>query len=349
LVVQATAIRSSLVASVTDLNHVSGSLDVIGTNLLLAMIMLIAIGLSSTLFNATLDENRSEIEGWFNRVTSRTSAVVAPLLRILPAPPPGSRGGRLGALGRFAAVLVLTALVYGFLSPDFGPDARSFIVFLSLLVGLGVVTYLAEGGSVLVSNRRLHVAAGIRIYGAALAIAIGSVAISRIVDFKPGVLYGFVASAVVLAPITLGRRQRAEIVLVPMLLLLAASLVAWLLLGPLRAAGQSEDSWILGLLEAVAAIVFVAALESVFFNMIPIDFLKGATIARWNRAVWAVIFGFSGFLFWHLLLNQNKSYLQAFSQTKVIAAFAVVALFCIATVVIWTYFHIGKRRTAPAD
>jgi hypothetical protein len=340
--------RSSLVASVTDLDHVTGSLDVIGTNLLLAMIMLLAIGLTSALFNATLDENRSEIEGWFARVSTRTSAVAAPLLRLLPTPLSESRIGRVGALGRLAAVLVLTALIYGFLSPDFGLDARSFVVFASLLVGLGVVTYLAEGGSVLVSNRRLHVAAGIRIYGAALAIAIGSVVVSRIIDFKPGVLYGFVASAVLLAPITLGRRQQAEIVLVPTLLLLAASLAAWLLLVPLRAASQSEESWMLGLLEAVAAIVFVAGLESVFFNMIPIDFMDGATIARWNRVVWAVTFGFSGFLFWHLLLNQNKSYLEAFAETKVIAAFVVVALFSIATLAIWTYFHLGKRRSAPA-
>ena len=114
-----------------------------------------------------------------------------------------------------AGIRVLTALIYGFLSPDFGLDGRSVIMFMSLLVGLGVVTYLAEGGSVLLSNRRLHVAAEIRIYGAALAIAVVSVVLSRIIDFKPGVLYGFVASAVLLAPITLGRRQQAEIVLVP--------------------------------------------------------------------------------------------------------------------------------------
>jgi hypothetical protein len=200
---------------------------------------------------------------------------------------------------------------------------------------------------VLVGTLRLHVPSGVRIYGAAAAIAIGSVLISRLIDFRPGVLYGFVASAVLLAPVNLGRRQQAELVLIPTLLLIATSLVAWLVLLPLRAAGQTDSSWLLGLLEAIAAIVFVAGLESAFFNMIPIDFMDGAEIARWNRLVWAAVFGGSGFLFWHLLLNQNKSYLAAFAETKVIAAFAIVAMFSVATVVLWTYFHLGRHRAVP--
>ncbi len=349
LVVQTTAVRSMLIASVTDLDHVNVSPEVVGTNLALALILLLAIGLTSALFNATLDENRPEIEAWFGRVSARTAVVAAPLLRLTQSGRSGlPHAGRAGALGRVAAILLLTALIYGFLSPDFGLDGRSVIVFASLLVGLGLVTYLAEGGSVLIGSVHLHVPAGIRIYGAALAIAIGSVIISRAIDFKPGVLYGFVASAVLLAPVTLGRRQRAEMVLVPTVLLLAASLAAWLLLVPLRAAGQSEESWLLGLLEAVAAIVFVAGLETAFFNMIPIDPMDGATIARWSRLVWAVVFGFSGFLFWHLLLNQNQSYLAAFAETKVIAAFTLVALFSIATVAVWTYFHLHAARSTPS-
>jgi hypothetical protein len=336
-----------LIASVTDLDHVTGSLEVIGTNLLLAVILLLWIGLTSALFNATLDENRSEIEGWFARLSTRASAAAATVARLTQSGRPGiPRVGRAGALARAGAILVLTALIYSFLSPDFGPDGHSLIMFAALLVGLGIVTYLAEGGSVLISSLRLHAPAGIRIYGAALAIAVGSVIISRAIDFRPGVLYGFVASAVLLAPISLERRQQAEMVLLPTVALIAASLIAWLLLLPLRAAGQSEDSWLLGLLEAVVAIVFVAGLETAFFNMIPIDFMDGATIARWNPVVWAGVFGLSAFLFWHLLLNQNSTYLSAFQQTKVIAAFGMVALFSVATVAIWTYFQLSHRRLA---
>ncbi len=238
---QTTSVRPVLVASVTDLDHVARSVDVIGTNLLLAAVLLLLIGLTSALFNATLDENRAEIEGSLSRVSTRMIARAAPIRRRLQTRLPGvPRAHRAIAAGRTAAVLVLTALIYGFLSPDFGPDGRSLIMFVSLLVGLGLITYLAEGGSVLISSRRLHVPAGVRIYGAALAIAVGSVIISRAVDFKPGVLYGFVASAVLLVPASLGRRQRAEMALVPTLLLIVASLSAWLLLGRGLAAPQAD-------------------------------------------------------------------------------------------------------------
>jgi hypothetical protein len=347
LVVPTTDVRSTLVASVSDLGHVSGSLDVIGTNLLLALILLLSIGLTSALFNATLDENRTAIETAAARLSSRIRKLVDPIARPLAAPLSRAPLGRQrAAIWRLIAVLVLTALIYGFLSPDFGLDARSAIVFVSLLAGLGIVTYLSEGGSVAISNRRLHVPAGVRLYSVALAIAVGSVLISRIIDFKPGVLYGFVASAVLLGPARLGRRQQAEVVLVPTLLLLAASMAAWLALVPLRAAGPSDPPWLLGLLEAVAAIVFVAGLESAFFNMIPIDFMDGATVARWSRVVWALVFGLSGFLFWHLLLNQNQTYLAAFAATKVVVAFGVVGLFSIATIAIWGYFKYARRQAA---
>ena len=275
LVVRTTAVRPALVASVTDLDHVAGGLDVIGTNLLLALILLLSIGLTSALFNATLEENRSEIETWFGRVSGRVTSLAAPL--VLPTKTGFSRiprTGRAGMLGRLAAILLLTALIYEFLSPDFGLDGRGLLLFLALLIGLEIVTYLSEGGSVLISGLRLHAPAGVRIYGAALVIAIASVMISRVIDFKPGVLYGFVASAVLLAPVSLERRQRAEIVLVPTVLLLAASMAAWLLLLPLRAAGQAEASWPLGLLEAVAAIVFVAGLEGALLQHDP-DRLHG--------------------------------------------------------------------------
>jgi predicted ribosomally synthesized peptide with SipW-like signal peptide len=347
--VETTAVRSVLVASVTDLDHIATDLDVIGTNLLLALILLLAIGVTSALFNATLEENRPAIEGWVQRASGSVRTGLAPLLQVARGPVERlPRTGRAAAIGRIALVLVLTALIYGFLSPDFGLDGRSLIMFVSLMVGLGIVTYIAEGGSVVVSNMRLHALAGVRVYGVALSIAVGSVVISRIVDFKPGVLYGFVASAVLLAPASLGRRQRAEVVLLPTLVLLFASLTAWLVLVPIRAAGGAETSWSLGLVEAVAAIVFVAGLEGAFFNMIPIDFMDGAEIARWNRPVWALVFGVSGFLFWHLLLNQNKAYLAAFAETKVVAAFTVVGLFSVATVVLWVYFHLAARRDAVA-
>ena len=43
------------------------------------------------------------------------------------------------------AILALSGLVYGFVSPSFGFDAPSLLLFLSLAIGLGIVTYAGEG------------------------------------------------------------------------------------------------------------------------------------------------------------------------------------------------------------
>lgn len=340
-----TATRMSFVASVVDPAHVDTALDVVGTNLLLALIVLLLVGVGSAIFNSTLDENRVEIDGWVSRVGSRSVGWTEGALALLR--PAGANGlpGWAVKVGRLAVILVLTAVVYGFLSPDFALDGRSAVLFAAFMAGLGIVTYVSEGSMAAFSVRRLHVPAGVRVYGAALAVAVGCVLLSRLMDFRPGILYGFIASFVILAPVTLQRRGSAELVLMPSLCLLGASLVAWGLLVPLRSMAVTDGSWFISLLEATAAIVFVAGLEGVFFNLIPIDFMDGAKIARWNPVVWAVLFGFVTFLFWQLLLNRNEGTLDAIRRTRVVAALGVAAFYAGLTVAAWGFFQI-RNRTA---
>ena len=47
-------------------------------------------------------------------------------------------------------------------------------------------------------------------------------------------MYGFIASAVIVAPVALAKRDDATLVLVPAFGVLVVSLLAWLLLGPVR-------------------------------------------------------------------------------------------------------------------
>ena len=68
-------------------------------------------------------------------------------------------------------------------------------------------------------------------------MAILAVVVSRSVNFPPGLVYGFIASAVIVAPIALAKRDDATLVLVPAFGVLVVSVLAWLLLGPVRVAG----------------------------------------------------------------------------------------------------------------
>jgi hypothetical protein len=236
-------------------------------------------------------------------------------------------------------ILVLTGLFYGFLSPDFGFNTKSIVLFLSLVVGVGAITYVFAGGEALFTRRRFGLRAGVRLYAVALAIAAGSVLVSRLVDFQPGFIFGFVASYTLLAPAALDRKQDGQAALFPAIALLAISLIAWGLLVPLREVTQESDAWWVGLPEGTAVAVFVAGLQGLFFSLIPLSFMHGARIAQWNRLLWLLMFGVSGFLFWHVLLNQEGAYLEAVEQRRVIAALALLSFYSLVTLAAWVYFR----------
>ena len=331
------ASEPKFVASVPGPDEISTDPEVIGTNVFLALFIILAFAFTSTLFNRTLRENRREIEGWagqlsrpFRRLSGpvgqryEVAAARWPLVRRLVGP---------------AAILLLTGLIYGLLSPDFGFNTKSVVLFASMVVGVGAITYLYEGGKALITTGRFGLRAGVRVYTLALAIAVGCVLISRVVDFQPGFLYGFVASYTLLAPAALDRRQSGQVVFFPAVALLVLSVIAWLLVIPLRQVTEGSDVWWVVLPESAAVAVFVAGLQGLFFNMIPLTFFDGAKMAEWNRWVWFALFGVAGFLFWHVLLNKEGAYLGALPDKRVITALSLLAFYSGVSLTTWAYFR----------
>jgi hypothetical protein len=236
-------------------------------------------------------------------------------------------------------ILVLMGLINGFLSPDFGFNTKGVVLFVSLLVGAGAITYAYKGGQVFFTKRRLRLRAGVKLYVVALAIAAVSVLLSRLVGFRPGFLFGFVASYTLLAPAALDRRQSGQLIFFPSVALLAVSIIAWLLVIPLREVTEGTDAGWAALPVGAAVAVFVGGLEGLFFTMIPLSFMDGAKIAKWNRLLWFLMFAAAAFLFWHVLLNQEGAYLHVLPQRKVIAALSLLAFYSIVTVGTWAYFR----------
>ncbi len=142
----------------------------------------------------------------------------------------------------------------------------------------------------------------------------------------------------IVAPIALARRDDATLVLIPAFGLLVVSVLAWLLLGPVRVAA-ADGSWAPALAETILAMVVIGGLEGLFITMIPLRFLDGATVMSWSRIAWALTFGTVTFLWWQLLLNQNHAYAAAFEQTNVQVVLAVLAVFMVTTGGLWSYFR----------
>jgi hypothetical protein len=318
--------------------------NVVATNLVLTALVVLLFGLTSAVFNSTIDDNRDDISAAFKRLAARFGLITAPAFALNRAAKAATERAGLSTAARVAIVLAVTGLIYGFLSPDFGLNTQSLFLFIALVIGLGFGTYLQEGGSTLLAVRRYHVDSSVRLFGAGIGVAIVCVLASRLAGLQPGFVYGFIASSVILAPVALDRRASANLVILPSVALLAASLVAWIAMGPLHAAAARDGSWFNVLADTVAASIFVGGLEGVFYSMIPLTFMDGAVVWRWSRVAWAVIFGVTTFLFWQLVINQYAAYLDAFKQPTVLAILVILAVYGTLTVGTWLYFRWRRRR-----
>ena len=315
------------------------------TNLLLTVLLVFLFGLTAEIFNSTMDANRAEIQGWWPRLMRGPLRVLRPLSASGSALDAMSSSGRIGRTLQVLIVLSLIGLIYGFLSPDFGLNEQSLLLFVSLVIGVGVVTYFVEGSSTFMAAKRYRAETSIRLFGTAVVVAIVAVVVSRSVTLEPGLVYGFIASAVIVAPVTLAKRDDATLVLVPAFGLLVISVVAWLLLGPVRLAG-ADGSWPPALAETILAMIFIAGLEGLFITMIPLRFMDGATVMAWSRVAWVLTFGVVTFLWWQLLLNQDRAYAAAFEHSNVKLVLATLGLFMLTTGGLWSYF---RFRRVPAE
>jgi hypothetical protein len=326
-----------------------GSVDpaVVATNVLLTLLVLFLFGLTAEIFNSTMDANRDEVHGWWARLFRGPLALLAALNVSGTSLGHLSGSGRIGSTARVLLILSLLGIIYGFLSPDFGWNPQSLILIVSLIVGLGFLTFFSEGSATRLATSRYRADASIELYGTAIVVAILAVVVSRLVDFSPGLVYGFIASAVIVAPVALAKRDDATLVLVPAFGVLIISLLAWLLLGPVRAAAAGGEP-LPALAESILAMIVIGGLEGLFITMIPLTFLDGATVKNWSRLGWALVFGVVTFLWWQLLLNQDAAYLGAFEQTNVRVVLATLGVFMLTTGGLWSYFRF-RPATAEAE
>jgi hypothetical protein len=251
-----------------------------------------------------------------------------------------------GAIAGPLVVLGLAGLIYGFAEPGFGFNNKSLVLFLSLVLGVGAVTYTYSGGQALLTRRGFGLPAGVKLFPIAIGVALLSVFLSRVENFQPGIIYGFIASYVVLSETGLNRRQLGHTVLFPGAALLALCVIAWLLVVPFRDLSQDSDSWLAGVPEGAAAAVFVGGLEGLFFNMIPLRFMDGHKLWEWSRLAWLAMAGVTAFLFWHVLLNTESAYFSALQETTPATALLLLGICLALTVSVWLFFRLRAGRAA---
>lgn len=335
-------VRPQTSGAIAALDEISIDAGVIGTNVIIAFILLAILLLSSSLFNDTLAENQAQIEEYLARLTRPLRGLTGFFGAPLAAFGASSPAARILVL---PIMLLLTGLIYSFNDPSVGLNGQSLLLFFSLVIGVGVTTYVYEGGQAIVTQRRFHIASRMEVVPFAIGIAAVFVLLSRLVSFQAPIIYGFVAAASILRATDLDENQSAQAVAFPAAVLLALSVVAWGLLGPLRSMSGNSEQWIVHLPGETAAIIFAGGVEGLFFTMIPIAFSDGIKLLRWHRIIWFVLFATPAFLFSWVILNPEAQAFSALLEGRVLFALSVVLAYAALAAGIWLFF---LRASGPA-
>ena len=320
--------------------QLSTKLSVISTNLLLAIVLLIVLLWSSTLFNDTMSEHVGDIEGFIARVTAPFHRLFG-FLRSIGGNLPGGSGGFIAPV----LMLITAAVIYTLAEPNVGFNKPTLVLFAAFVIGIGITTYVYEGGEAIITHRAFNVPAVVRVVPFAVAIAAGFVLVSRLIDFPAPIVYGFIAAATVLGAAKLDDRQSGIAVALPATILLGLGLGAWALVGPLRDAAGDSDNWAAHVPSETAAAFFVGSIEGLLFTMVPLRFSDGGKIYRWHRLVWLPLFAIPAFLFSWVVLNPQAAAFDALLTGRVVFVVCLVAIYAAAVFAIWAYFHYRHIRS----
>jgi len=323
--------RPSVIRSVPALDNLPDG-HILLTDLGLAGFTLLLLVFSSVLFDQTMQDYRGTVEGWWSRLTG-------PWKWLKSIGAAVSSAGAASLVLGWASVLAITGVVYALLEPGAGWNSQTAVMFVAVIIGTGILTYVYSGLEVLATERQFGAESAVRLYIPCLVIAIASVLVSRMLDLQPGFVYGFVASAVVLGSAEIPEHQAGKIDIVPVVACLVLSVVAWLLTPIVRDANTDGSSFALAVTEAVFVMTFVGGIEGLFLNMVPLRVMDGGKIWLWNKAVYLALGLVTGFLFWYVLLNREREYFDGLQETPslaVVLACVGYALFAIGT---WAFFR----------
>ena len=101
--------------------------------------------------------------------------------------------------------------------------------------------------------------------------------------------------------------------------------------------------------EACLVSVFIAGIQGVLLNMLPLTFLPGRSVYRWNRKAWLAVVVAAAFAFVHLLLGRGSGYVGSTSGLWPALTFITVVALMTAAVLIYFMHYDAKHPRSDED
>jgi hypothetical protein len=328
--------RPKFAQSVITPGGLSGDIKVLAINGGLALLSLILLVLSSELFNKTVEEHHYTLSQWLKPIAGPFEGVGGAIAKMW-----NSNAGEswLGAIGPPLAILGLAGIIYGGLEPGLGFNEKSLVMMITTVTTVTVLTYFYNGGQIIVSHGLFRLDAAIRLFPLGVLVAIFCVIASRVDGFQPGIIYGFIASAVIVGATEPTKEQSGKVIFYPVLALLGLCALAWFLISPFRDFANDNEGWWAALPESIAVGIFVGGLEGTFFQMIPLRYMDGHKLWSWNKAAWAAVAALTAFMFWDVLLREQNDSMSTITKGTPLAAIIAMVICFALSLTFYAYFR----------
>jgi len=322
---------------------------VIGTNLLLAALLMLLFAVAAEVFTRTLNAHEAALQDQFRKV-SWLRRIQEKLERAA-----GSRLSRRPALRdvlQFLGVVLFYGLVFSLLDSTWNPfSLQGLVLFFSMTVAYGLVGIAGDVFQWRII-RRWGLPADLTVRPTNLILAVFSTTTSRLFTMVPGLMFG-TPEALNVDDAQFEPHQRSRLLKVSALTFVVIGLGSWLLTvitAILQRLSLPESTGsALGGLEGFLLVIFAVTLENLFVQMLGLPGGLGQGLKKANRWVWIASLAGVTFLFYHALINPRGELAQAVQSANVRLTLGAAIVFVL--LAFGLYFALerkARKKAAPA-
>lgn len=322
---------------------VSPEPGVIGTNLLLAALLMLPFAVAAELFTRTLGEHENALQrfrplGWISHLQKRLGETAGTKIVKRPA----SRDTL-----KLISIVIFYGLVFSLLDRTWNPfSLAGLILFISMTIAYGIVG-IADDIIQWRVIRKWGLAADLTLRPTNLLLAMGSTATSRLLTLIPGLMFG-TPEALRTDESQFDEPKQNRLLKISALTFVLIGLGVWL---PTIATTALQKTSLpvsardlIGGLEGFLLVIFAVTLENLFVQMLGFPGGFGQALKRKNKWLWLAALTGVTFLFYHTLINPRGELAEALQQANIWLFFGIAIAFVIFA--FGLHYYLQKRGTA---
>ena len=213
----------------------------------------------------------------------------------------------------------------------------------AIFVGLGMIMFAHEYVRAWYVKRFLHVPAHFETFPLGIALAVVLVFFSRIAHFQPGYVFGIVAGVAFRGSVE--DREEGKSLAVASLATLVLALATWIAWIPVRDAAVLPHPGVVAIwFDALFAFVWIFAIQTVVFSLVPLRFLDGDRVIRWSRVGWLLLYLAGMFVFVTTLVHPTSEQYGGSSKASFWSMLILFVSFTAVAIGLWAWFRFEDHR-----